>query len=411
MSWSKHHALSQQYAIQAEESLRISSLDQAVEFYRYAAQAETLALYALDLSKVRTLGITAVSAASLWYKAKDFSQAKRIAQYWLASERLPAFANEQLVDILSAISQDSQQKELAPLPRQDSNSLVELHFGGDFASNHQVSMRTLGKSLFYLQNAIDRAYLDVKHGNLWKYAKMDNEGYEQTKFLVQPPRKGSYIASFSSDTEMGRKIVHRLSSALEPAVEQAISFNDSNLDEGSNFKEIVKSRKAQVYQKFLTPVDYRSILDSPSEKIKRRYGDRSITKEIDQLIVPIRSKNVGVSSIEMILVSDKVVRLFFDKIISSNFHAIVARRNIGEPIIYSANLRSLDHKLLNGKIENNISNKTANIHFVEDGDFFKAMPFLGSTTPINFIGCPIIEYDAFDPNAEDVYFLDLVQEL
>lgn len=110
MSWSTYHKTSQEYAAQAEVALRCSLMDKALKLYRFAAQAETRALYALDPDKIKTMGITAVSAASLWYKSKDFAQAKRIAQYWLATEKLPTFANEQLVEILSAIPLSHREK-------------------------------------------------------------------------------------------------------------------------------------------------------------------------------------------------------------------------------------------------------------------------------------------------------------
>ncbi|MEH4117034.1 hypothetical protein POX51_25650, partial [Escherichia coli] len=70
-------------------------------------------------------------------------------------------------------------------------AIVELHFDGDIAPDHQVSLRTLSKSLGHLQSALDRAYLDIRHGNLWKYAKMHHDYYKDVELLVQPPREGA----------------------------------------------------------------------------------------------------------------------------------------------------------------------------------------------------------------------------
>ncbi len=101
-----HHSESERFASLAEIAIRERDFDRAVQLYREAAEKEMLALADLDQNKVRTVGITAVSAASLWYKAKEFSLAQNVAHQWLGSERLPSFAKEQLKLILQNIWSD-----------------------------------------------------------------------------------------------------------------------------------------------------------------------------------------------------------------------------------------------------------------------------------------------------------------
>ncbi|MBW4658377.1 MAG: hypothetical protein KME15_06865 [Drouetiella hepatica Uher 2000/2452] len=103
MSWLVHHTRSEEYASQAEELHRQQDLNRAAGLYRLSAEAEVNALNNLDSSKTRTIGITAVSAASLYFKAQEFLQAKRVAHKWLATELLPPFAVEELEDLLQTI--------------------------------------------------------------------------------------------------------------------------------------------------------------------------------------------------------------------------------------------------------------------------------------------------------------------
>ena len=103
MSWLMHHTQSEEYASKAEDYSRQQEANRAAEFYRLAAQAELDALEDLDLGKTRTIGIAAVSAASLYYKAREFAPAKRIAHKWLSTELLPAFAIEELEQLLQEI--------------------------------------------------------------------------------------------------------------------------------------------------------------------------------------------------------------------------------------------------------------------------------------------------------------------
>jgi hypothetical protein len=103
MSWVSHHSSSERYASQAEVELRHGQLARALELYKLAADEELLALQDADKGKSRTLGITAVSAVSLFFKAQDFRQAQSIAYHWLASELLPSFAADHLQVLLQTM--------------------------------------------------------------------------------------------------------------------------------------------------------------------------------------------------------------------------------------------------------------------------------------------------------------------
>ena len=89
--------------MQAESALKQADPEGAVVLYRFAAEKEEQALSALSSDKTRTIGITIVSAASLWYKANEFQHAERVAYTGLANGNLPGFAIEQLQTILQII--------------------------------------------------------------------------------------------------------------------------------------------------------------------------------------------------------------------------------------------------------------------------------------------------------------------
>jgi hypothetical protein len=103
MSWSINHSQSEELASQAEVAFKQGERERAIALYRLSAEAEERALAALDSSKRRTLGITAVSATSLWFKAEEVQQAERVAYHWLASGLLPSFATIQLQELLQTI--------------------------------------------------------------------------------------------------------------------------------------------------------------------------------------------------------------------------------------------------------------------------------------------------------------------
>lgn len=106
MPWIKHHSKSEEYANQAEMASRKGDLSGSIKLYQLAAKEEEIALSKLDPNKKRTLGITAVSVASLWFKGKDFKQAESITHICLGSYSLPPFAITQLQAILETIRKE-----------------------------------------------------------------------------------------------------------------------------------------------------------------------------------------------------------------------------------------------------------------------------------------------------------------
>lgn len=103
MSWSVKHAESERLASAAETALRGGHSDEAKRLFRAAGEAECAAFRRLEPTKERTRGITAVSAVSLLYKAKDLSSARHFALGCLSAEKLPDFAVAQIEDLLQTV--------------------------------------------------------------------------------------------------------------------------------------------------------------------------------------------------------------------------------------------------------------------------------------------------------------------
>jgi len=282
---------------------------------------------------------------------------------------------------------------------------IQIHFDGDITTNHRVSMRTLGKTLSHLQNAMDRAYIENKYGEVWKHARMKVADYEESAFLVEEPSEGGYVLDFFADNVITKAIADRVALALSPAVERAMHQGEEN---SLSIQEELETRISQIHYGSVDPIDFQELVDNPSKKIKRKYGDRAITREIDQILSIIRSRYSGESTFELSTYGSKPHRFVFDKELSKKFHDVVSKRSLGEPVIYKAKVSRLDYKNNTGKITNLSNDKEANIIFANNEGFLLAKDFLGTNQTMEFIGCPMIEYGAFDPQAGDIYFLGLV---
>lgn len=112
-SWLTYHRTSEAVAAEAHDYLREGDRIRAQDAFRRAAEAEAAALELLDQSKPRTLGITAVSVVSLWYKARDFERALHVAHRYLAMPDLIESARIQLDDLILAAYSERDKSRLS----------------------------------------------------------------------------------------------------------------------------------------------------------------------------------------------------------------------------------------------------------------------------------------------------------
>jgi hypothetical protein len=103
MSWDEHHSRSERLAAQGEQVARMGDRAEAESLYAEAAEAEAAALDALAPEKLRTRGITSVSAIALWYKAHELARAEQLAHRSLVGGDLPEFAQTQIRELLTLI--------------------------------------------------------------------------------------------------------------------------------------------------------------------------------------------------------------------------------------------------------------------------------------------------------------------
>lgn len=132
-------------------------------------------------------------------------------------------------------------------------SMIRIHYDGDIVKNHQIPMRILGKSIHHIQTAIDRAYLDVKYGGIWKHARMKPDDYVKTEYLVQAPQEGGYILDFFSEMKESIKMADRISSAINQALKQTT-------EKMILLREQVENRKMQITKQLLEPIDFENLV-------------------------------------------------------------------------------------------------------------------------------------------------------
>lgn len=112
MTWIEDHQKSEKFASEADQLARSGHGASAVGRYAEAAKFEEVALSKIDRNKSRTLGIIAVSAASLWFKGCEFKRAESVALSMLSEPSLPRFAAHDLRALLHDVWTEEAKSEV-----------------------------------------------------------------------------------------------------------------------------------------------------------------------------------------------------------------------------------------------------------------------------------------------------------
>lgn len=296
---------------------------------------------------------------------------------------------------------------------------VWFRFDGPITENNKVSLRTLGKTVDHLQSALDRAYLDAKYKDVFKYQKLKEIEYQDVEFIIMPPEEGSYIqeaiAKISNATSRG--IIARLNSALTNAYEKT---NEQDETSSISIRDQATQRQ-QVFHATKLAQTYDDFVAQEINQLSQAFGERSINKEIDQILSLIRNdKNAG-SVFEISLFDSKQGPKFtFDQERAARFHRVVSERRIGKPLLLEIELRSLDAGKsgtpAQGKAKNLASGKECSMHIPDPKVFGKLSQHLRKVKRkrLQVVACPVYEYDAWDPKAGDVVviaFLGVIDDL
>lgn len=286
---------------------------------------------------------------------------------------------------------------------------IQLTLDGTLINEHnEVSLRLLGRSMVYIQSAADRAFLEVKYGKVWKHAKLRRQYYEEADFIVGAPEEGSYIIKFAS--EKGRDIVKRLKEAISDPYKSAVEGAEEQLNQ---IARQIDNRRNQLQYGQVEPKTYRELLENPDEETTRTYGDRSISKEIDQLVSPVRKIDGSILKLSLKESYKEAAALYeFTPETARRFHRAISARQLGGPVIYKGYLRKLDRghnqsSNFKGVFVNTESKKDVVLHIATREDYSALVPYLDKGEFV-MLACPVIEYSSFDPMGGDLQFIEIV---
>lgn len=279
-----------------------------------------------------------------------------------------------------------------------------VHFDGVITVEHMVSVRVLANSYQHIQRAIDRAYLIEVHGQVWKHQRLTAEQYQETEFLALYPKEGGiHLTAFREGAE---RIVDRIYEAIRPVFEEA---TQAAIEVHATIDQQLSERRLYVQQMGANTQSFEVVQKHPPKDWATNYSNRSIVKEIDQLVSQVTTERVTGSTVDITLQGVQAhLPLQFNAEIAQKFHKIAAHRDLGAAMLLNAKIRSLDQgnrtTKPSAKILNLHTNREVNLHLSSPQDFDQLHPHHREAEVLLFV-CPIIEARGFDLHGGDFMYL------
>lgn len=282
-----------------------------------------------------------------------------------------------------------------------------VHFDGPITVDHRVPIRVLAKTYEHMQRAIDRAYLIEHYGEVWKHARLKGDQYRETDFIAEYPREGGIILDAVRDG--AEALLDRIADAIRPVFETA---TQQAVEQQATMGAQLVQRREYVQGMRENTLTYEQIAENPPPNWANAYSNRSVIKEIDQLVAQITPRQLDGSTVDITLNgNDAHLPFGFTPPIARRFHIIASQRELGPPLIVTARIRSLDrgnrYAKPSAKIENLSSNREVSLHLPRREDCDELHPYHNGE-PVRLYVCPIIEALGFDIHGGDLVYLAVV---
>lgn len=286
-------------------------------------------------------------------------------------------------------------------------ALVSVHFDGPIVVNHHVSVRVLARTYEHLQRAIDRAYLINTYGDVYKHARLTSKQYKETEFLAAYPREGGII--LDAMRANAGPIVDRIFAAIRPVFDIAIG---NGLLQHSTIAQQFAERQNFVAGMGENTPTFEHMAAAPPPKWAHNYSNRSVVKEVDQLVSQVTPADLNGSTVDITLQGDAPhLPMTFNNAIAERFHQVAAYRELGAPVIVNVIIRSLDRGNKNvrpsAKILNLATDREVNLICTKFEDAHALHPH-HNTLPVRLYVSPLIEAMGFDLHGGDLVFLSVV---
>jgi hypothetical protein len=276
----------------------------------------------------------------------------------------------------------------------------ELRFEGDFVVDNSITLRQFYKSLKSMQSAIDRSYMDIADTQLRKHAHLHHSKHHLADIYFDQTEVGSFKIKFLKPEEIMKQILDRLSNVVIAPYERSLGANQDLM---RTLEDDYEARLAQVNNRLIQIQTYSTEVED--DLVTRNFSERSIVKEVDQLISPLRSGS-DQNHIDLQIIGTNTNLFEFNANNANRFHKIVSKRELGTPCLYNVNIRVINANTKKAHVNNIATGNQCTLHFRNTEVFNDFADRYNVNQNIMIIASPVLEYSTYDANAGDIYFIN-----
>lgn len=279
-----------------------------------------------------------------------------------------------------------------------------IHFDGSITNEHRLPLRVMAKTYEHMQRALDRAYLVQKYGEVWKHARLTDAQYAETEFIAEWPREGGVV--LDAVRRGSSALMDTLYAAVQPVFERSAQ---QGLEQAESLRDQIVARRDYVSGVRRRTKRFDELAQTPPTDWAIAYSNRSVVKEIDQMVMQIAPERYDGSTVVIQLQGTRWhPALEFDQARAKRFHTAASWRELAAPVVVEGRIRSLDSgnrfSKPKAKILNLATDREVTLHLSSEADFLALHPFHTADSVTLYV-CPVLEAGGFDLHGGDLQFL------
>lgn len=285
-------------------------------------------------------------------------------------------------------------------------SRITFHVTGTLAPGGSISMRTLGYLCMNFQSAINRAYLEGKHGTVKKFQKIKNDDYEETDFFFTKTKKGSIIIDFIEKTQRALAISEKLQIVLDVAYDTVTQgFEKEYFDDKKHLGEI----KDRISSGTLKARSFEYLKKEKHVGLSSSYASKAIVKYIATALTPLRKARDVDDKITVEIETEKTNKYTFDRKKASHLYRLSTSIAYLYPVTYKAKVFEMNAEKKSAEIYNLQNNfLKQRVFFRDDFSFSQVQQIFTEDKDFDFIGVPRVEYGSLDVDRGDIVFIEVL---
>lgn len=274
---------------------------------------------------------------------------------------------------------------------------------------NKISARIVGYSFPHFQRAVDKMVMYELGYSMAKYSTLATEHHDRADLIFDRLEDGSVNFPFSSQFQ-------RAANFLNQAIARPFAIGEAIGDQES----ITPSRRLQVVKATLADGGYEenefAVTQEQINSNRWELAKVGIARDIDTGVSIVRQEG-GDSGIEFVPGDENLRSYNFNVDNATNFHRVVSRRQIQDPLIYRGQITAIKSTGQGGinkfqaAFRDSLTNGEHSLYIGSNEDKEYLRPFFLNGVEVAIWACPFARYGIHDYVRGDLLFAGLYEEL